>query len=74
MINSPMLRFIKVTQTEQFQQVTDIANIVFHEVYDQYTPQDYVNNFINTHQSPSSIQLQIEQHNFHYFLLKSKKK
>lgn len=68
---SLFISHISYFKNQQFQQITDTANIVFHEVYDEYTPQDHVNDFVEyIHQSPSAI----EEHNFHYFLVKSKKK
>ena len=66
-----MFQFKKVTHFSQVQQIAEIAQIVFHEIYTPYTPIDFVADFVDTHQSVPAIQQQIEQENYTYFLLES---
>ena len=66
-----MFKFNKVTDLSQVQQIAEIAQIVFNEIYTPYTPIDFVADYINTHQSVAAIQKQIEKEDFSYFLLES---
>ena len=65
-----MLDIKKVSQQSEIETITSIAHIVFHEVYDPYTPVEFVDQFIEDHQSVSDIQKQINEEGFHYYLLR----
>ncbi len=64
-----MIKVTRVTQKSEIETIAKMAQIVFHEVYDPYTPVEFVNQFIETYQSVTAIQRQIDEENFHYFIL-----
>ncbi len=65
-----MFNITQVNKLSDIQQIESIAKIVFHEIYDAYTPVEFVEEFITKNQSVEAIQSQIENDNYQYFLLK----
>jgi len=67
-----MITFKKVDQQNQIQKIADFAKQVFHETYDDFTPYDFVEEYLNTYQSATAITKQLKEEKYHYFLLNNK--
>ena len=64
-----MIKIRPIQKTSEIETVASMAKIVFHEVYDPYTPVEFVEKFIQTNQSLSAIENQIQNENYHYYFL-----
>lgn len=69
MDNSKVI-FHKISTENEIQEVADLAKIIYHEVYDPYTPVAFVSQFIEENQSFKAISNQINYEGYNYFFIK----
>lgn len=64
-----MIALKKADTETDFNTIEQLAKEVLHEVYDPIIPSDHTAFFLKEFQSASAIKHQIEQENYHYYLL-----
>ena len=64
-----MIKIKKTDSSTDFKIIEKLAKEIFHEVYDPIIPAEHTQFFLNEFQSANAIEKQIQNENFHYFLL-----